>query len=306
MKDPTVNNLSITAYLAGVATQMLNPAVWAQWDSTMRCTLASQITFCLALGMLNNWVLNNMMLLLQRMTNILVVPAANCEQNPDFVFCANTLEGVQSTHLLSLTCLMWILRGETGMSDDFKYPKPQRLPFLDASEKSSHVPLPDGGRLASSPISEIQSAASCGIEGFGLAPSWLGWLRNQVETLVTNMTSGEWVGHSYNTMRGPFEQSTSTHNVHFLCQSDPDQQNRLLLSSEGCVDNQGQFRLDGHIHRETGALMLEKHWNTLTPWTNPLRLRGALTPLGMGGDWEFLESPNFPIGFWWLFKKEWL
>lgn len=292
-----MDNLPITAYLSGLAAQMLKPSVWARWDHNTRCTLASQISFCLALGTLGNRVLNNMPLLFERMTAVLSAP--NRQGGPVIDF-GGTFVGVQTVNLLSLTCLMWILRGEMGRADRNKPPKPQRLPLLDISEKAC-IPLPDGAGLSSAG-SETHIGASQGIEGFELSPSWSSWLRSHVEMLIANITSGEWVRHTYSTQQG-HEQSPSTHNVHFSCRPDPQHEDRLILSSEDGVDNHGSFRLEGYIQPSTGVVALEKHWVNLTPSPDPHQLRGAATPLGILGDWEYLNFPDFPIGFFWLFKR---
>ena len=131
MPDPTLNNFITTASLSGLAARLIDPDFWQAWDPnlTTRITLAAQLSFCLATGILGHRVLNNMPLLTNRLVSSF---GARSPESIVFHDLCNegSFEGAQAAALLQIAFLPWLLRADVTVLLRGDFPRPSALPFL--------------------------------------------------------------------------------------------------------------------------------------------------------------------------------
>jgi len=296
----------MAASLSGLAAYMLGPSGLDTWDPSTRVMLASQISFCLAIGVLGNTVLNNMPILVNRVMH-LRKPEAYGEGTYRMEL-ESSFEGVQATSFLVLGCLPWLLRSDPGVIVRDDLPYPPALPLL-ASAEQGDIPLPDG--KPPSPLAFPNRApgsrfapGELSMHSFGYAPSWNRWLRASVDAQIKDIARGEWVGYVSTSQGRNGDVPPPAHGVHFTSRSDPQDADRLLLIADG-VDSRGAFKLDGFVMLSMGFVCLEKWWTGANGVPAHL-LWGAITPLGIAGSWSYLSAPRIPMGLMWLYKKEWV
>ncbi len=285
--------------LAGVAARLLDPEFWRAWESerSSRVSLAAQLSFCLATGMLGNRMLNNMPLLSHRVSSISI---PDSPESYVFYELRQSFEGSQAAALLILACLPWILRSDVSVIRRDDLPYPPALPLLNVVGRGGRIPLPDAAPVPSSPpTSEHLPTAARSLSSFSLAPSWPGWLRNNVDVLIDDLSRGEWVGYYTNLFGRESDVDPPLRNIHFVTQPNPDDPNEVRLTAEDAIDGIGRFRLQGTIFRPSGKVSLIKIYHGAHSWCN----EGTLTPLGIAGYWG--SHPRRPSGWLWMYKKEW-
>ncbi|KAK4450420.1 hypothetical protein QBC34DRAFT_437262 [Podospora aff. communis PSN243] len=301
--SPTVNNFPIAASLSGLAAHMLTHDVWDAWDRPSRATLASQISFCLAMGVLGHPVLNNMPILVRRAMDLYSPeawgdrPSIQSELNLSF-------QGRQAVALLTLCCLPWILRSDPGLSIRNDLPHPADLPLL---QPSGDIPLPDNLPEGSTDANTLaKSKFGCRTSHMGMfmcAPSWVNWLRSNVDGLIEDITDGEWMAYVSTSQGRNGEVPPPSRGIQFTRKS-PKDKSLVLLEAHGAVDGRGEFLLDGHVEPLTGRVELLKRW-TGSAWP-PHAFVGTVTPLGIAGYWSYGSAQGVPRGFMWMYKKEWV
>jgi hypothetical protein len=300
---PAVNDFYLTASLTGLAAHMLNPDIWQGWDPFARLTLASQISFCLAMGGLNNPALNNMPLLAYRVANLFQPP---WEQQWTWNELKASPEGVQTVGLLTIACLPWILRSDMRIPTREDLPDPALLPLLRLSHRG-HIPLPDGTWLTFDV--EVRNwkylpPIRPSLNMFSTAPTWTRWLRSNVSALMDDITRGAWFGY-VSTSQGRYSEiPPPAQNIQFVSKADSENPDRIELTSETGEDARGSFRLRGHVIRSTGSVRLEKRWASLGDGVVHV-FHAALTPLGIAGYWAYSSDPDDFMGFVWIYREEW-
>jgi hypothetical protein len=287
----------VTASLTGVAARLLDTEFWREWEPhpPSRISLAAQLSFCLATGVLGNRMLNNMPLLSHRVASLSIPDTPESYVSHEL---RQSFEGNQAAALLTLSCLPWILRSDVSVLRRDDLPHPPALPFLNVVGRGGRIPLPDGA-LRPSSLSEGVSTATRSVSQFGLAPSWSDWLRNNVDVLIDDLSRGEWVGYYTNLFGRETEVDPPLRNIHFVTEPSPDDPDEVRLTAEGGLDGVGRFRLQGTVFRPTGRVSLVKIYDGAHSWSN----EGTLTPLGIAGYWG--SHPRRPSGWLWMYKKEW-
>ncbi|KAK0624362.1 hypothetical protein B0T14DRAFT_517923 [Immersiella caudata] len=303
--SPAVNNFTLAASLSGLATHMLNPDTFHSWSNDYRATLGSQISFCLAMGVLGHPVLNNMPLLVQRASS-LYHPVVWGDTPPLQAELSTSFEGRQTIALLTLCCLPWILRSDPGVQVRNDLPQPHKLPLL---RPSGNIPLPDNfPEDLDDPEALAIAKFGCSakhMDMFMCAPSWVKWFRSNVNALVDNILEGEWMGYVSTSQGRSGEVPPPSHGIFFSI-PEPHGINgdTIPLTALEGKDGRGTFRLDGHVERSTGKVRLTKEWAD-SSWPAHV-LTGTVTPLGFAGYWAYAGSATIPRGFMWLYKKAWV
>ncbi|KAK3900093.1 hypothetical protein C8A05DRAFT_17570 [Staphylotrichum tortipilum] len=299
---PAVNDFTITASLTGLTARLIDPDFWQAWDPnpTTRITLAAQLAFCLATGILGHRVLNNMPLLTNR-----IVSSFGTRSPESVVFRdlrdAGSFEGAQTAALLQIAFLPWLLRADVAVLRRGDFPRPSALPFFRRGD-SIPIPLPDG--IPSQPIRSTRGDdppdPTRFLSSFACAPSWSAWLRATVDTLIDDLPRGEWVGYTTNSFARESEVAAPMRGVRFSVRppvdnEDPDE---IRISGEDGIDGQGAFRLEGTVFRLTGRVTMMKIYGGHA-WC----VEATLTPLGIAGTWG--ASARQPFGFVWMYRREW-
>jgi hypothetical protein len=302
---PTINNFTMAASLSGLAAHMLNPEIWSSWDVASPVVFASQTSFCLAMGVLGNAVLNNMPLLVYRVTNFYKPAAWGQSQLREELEA--TFEGIQAIGLFTLGCLPWILRSDPGVQARNDLPHPAELPLLqgegdvplpDRKPRNPFVPEADSPEAGSSAL----ACSSTSMNMFGTAPSWVRWLRSNVDSLINDLGNGEWVGYVSTSQGRNGDVPPPARGIRFTTRLHPELNRCLLVNGDG-VDGRGTFSLAGQVELLTGSITLTKRWTEANmPAHN---LVGAITPLGIAGSWSYHSAPGAPMGLMWIYKKEW-
>ena len=295
----------MTAPLTGVAARLLDPKFWKEWvpNPFSRDSLTAQLSFCLATGVLGNRVLNNMSLLSIRVASLFVPDSPGSHIFREW---RQSFEGSQTTGLLIIACLPWMLQSDMTVLRRDDLPYPPALPLLNVIGRGGRIPLPDGVRssppeppLVDVPPDTTTMRNARSISTFGLAPSWSNWLRNNVDVLIDDLSRGEWVGYYTNSFSREGGVDAPLRNIHFVTQPNPYYPDETVLTAEGCLDGVGRFRLQGTVFRPTGRVSLLKIYDGAHSWSN----EGTLTPLGIAGCWGM--NPQRPLGWLWMYKKEW-
>lgn len=221
----------------------------------------------------------------------------------------------QATGFLASACMPWLLNSQHGVSRKVDIPYLPALPFLRAAYATGskgQVPaiplpkcLPNGEEREMSrdePPTEgpgSLSALVTSMAAFNHAPSWQSWLRCTVNTIIDEIDRGEWIGYYTYGMSNASYVDPPLRNIHFSTAQYPEDDTKLLLTAEECVDGIAMFRLHGYLSRVTGYIALSKDYYGGHQWENT----GWLTPLGITGFWG--GAPGECLGFIWMYKKEW-
>jgi len=231
-------------------------------------------------------------------------------QNPD-VWRENRIRehlklsfiGNQVIAFITLGCLPWILRSDPGVQIRDDLPKPEELPLL---RESGIIPLPDAPvpqNHASAAVFRALSRNLQRMEPSTYASSWSLWLRGNVDGHIDEIADGEWMGYVSTSQGRSGDVPAPAQGVNFTAHPDPEDPNRLSMVGENGVDARGPFRLDGYVDRPLAMVYLTKRW---VDTTFPAHvLRGVVTPLGIAGVWAYQRTPGIPMGFMWMYKKEW-
>lgn len=310
---PTVNNFSLTASLSGLSARILDLQDGdIFWDTyPLRHGMPCQVAFCLAMGVLGNTVLNNMPVLADRAMNSYKYETWNRSQVRKEL--EQSFSGTQYLALATLGCLPWILRSDPGVQIRNDLPRPEELPLL---RPGGNLPLPYFAVPEGSTPDDIDTANTKAIfsastrdsqrlDAFSSTISWHFWLRSNVDSLIDEIATGEWMGYVTTSQGRNGDVPAPAKGIHFSSVPDPRDQygNSILLSAENGVDARGPFRLEGYVERKKGNVRLTKRWvDTNIP---AHALIGAVTPLGIVGCWAYHSADGIPMGFMWLYKKEW-
>lgn len=280
---------------------MLGGQDWDVWDRPARATITAQVSFCLAMGVLGNTVLNNMPLLAHRAMGLYkpeLWGSSQLRQELEISFI-----GTQSISLVTLGCLPWILRSDPGVQIRDDLPRPEELPLL---RHGGNLPLPDYAVTPEDTTTAVFSTFtrdSQRMDAFSSTSSWSRWLRSNVDALIDDIVDGEWMGYVTTSQGRNGDVPQPAKGIRFSSLPEPNNPDRLLLAAENGVDGRGAFRLDGYVERSRGRVQLTKRWvNTNIP---AHVLIGAVTPLGIAGCWAYHSASGIPMGFTWLYKKEW-
>lgn len=257
------------------------------------------MAFCLATGPLENRVLNNMPILCSALESHMT----NHHRwgfPPDFI---DSFGGQQTFSLLITVCMRWMIYSDPSVRSRNDLPHPAALPFLNVVGKGDHFPLPDGESRAVDPMAEngemdtVRRLASLTMKPFSLAPSWPRWLRNNIDVLIDDMGSGEWMGYNTQSL-GLREVDEPLHNIHFSVEQNPKDDDELLLSAKDCTYTWGSFALRGVVHLPSGRVRLARD-----PAGDLWHIDGVMTPLGIAGTWG--AGFRVRLGYVWMYKKEW-
>lgn len=330
----------MAASLTGLAARLIDPVFWQAWvpDRQPRVTLASQLAFCLATGMLGHRVLNNMPLLAKRVADWLDPASPESAVFRD-LHDADSLEGAQAAALLLASVLPWLLHADVAVRHRDDLPHPANLPLLLGTDGGAlPLPLPDGNPRSHPASSSSGGDAdgdadgntdsntgssdprpsvllddtgnpiptTRGLSAFATAPSWSAWLRGTVDALLDDLANGEWVG--YYTLSFTRESQVdaplrgmrfTVHNHHRPGSGEGNDPDEVRVTADGGVDGVGPFRLEGTVDRLTGRVRLMKMYEGAHAWCN----EGTLTPVGIVGCWG--PTAQRPFGFIWMYKREW-
>lgn len=301
MSDPTLNDFLTTASLSGLAARLIDPDFWQAWDPnlTTRITLAAQLSFCLATGILGHRVLNNMPLLTNRLVSSF---GARSPESIVFHDLCNegSFEGAQAAALLQIAFLPWLLRADVTVLLRNDFPRPSAVPFLQG--EGIPIPLPDGTPSRSRKGDGADDPTRF-LSAFACAPSWSAWLRGAVDALIDDLPSGEWVGYTTNSLSRESEVGAPIRGLRFVVHlSEGDDPDELRISAGNGTDGQGKFRLEGTVFRPTGRVALMKIYEGGggQAWA----VEATLTPLGIAGTWG--TTGRQPVGFVWMYRREWV
>lgn len=275
------------------------------------------MSFCLAMGALGNPVPDlNMPLLTSRVAGHFQYTAVQRNH-----FTSRDLfqdfYGSQMIGLLSVVCTTWMLRKDARVLSRRDFPYPPAVPLLNVLRQGASIPLPDGqpsyqrfltkGIAFEEAVSMATNSSSStpSLDNFGFAPSWGRWLRTNVDVLIEDLAQGEWVGYyTHRIAHADIDDvDPPLRNIHFTSNPDPADSDKVLLRAEDGVDSVGSFTLSGNLSRSTGMVHLVKQY--FGEQTHSWRQKGTLTPLGIAGHWYSADIPDDPLGFIWMYKKEW-
>ncbi|KAK0648125.1 hypothetical protein B0T16DRAFT_112819 [Cercophora newfieldiana] len=300
--SPTINNFSVTASLSGLAAHRLAGDVWRPSQAPGPTIPDSQMSFCLAMGVLGNTVLNNMPLLAHRAMDLHKPEAwGNRELRREL---EASFTGTQAIGLFTLGCMPWLLRSDPGVLIRDDLPRPEKLPLL---QSNGDIPLPDtmppcqGG---TSVFSEVTRASNLKfLDVLGLQSSWSRWLRSNIDSLLDTIVDGEWMGYVTTSQGRNGDVPPPAKGIRFTTLPHPHDPQRLLLAAEDGVDGRGPFCLNGYLERSMGRVRLTKRWVESNAPAHVLV--GTMTPLGIVGCWAYHGAGGIPMGFMWMYKKEW-
>lgn len=301
------------AALTGLATRFFDSIFWAPpthggipldesaGDNFVPYTFPPQVAFCLAVGCLEDRVLNNMPLL----CNSLAVYLRNEGDGTIPRAFAASFEGTQKIGLLITVCLRWILYSDPATRIRNDLPHSASIPLLNTVGRADNLPLPDGLCMDPDPDSEetydsTRHLIEHTISPFALAPSFSSWHRENINNLITDITVGEWTGY-YTQSVSEGDVDDPLRNINFTATPDEkDPENTIQLHARGCTYFWGTFDMSGTVHRPSGRVELARDPASTSPW----RIHAVMTPLGIAGTWG-ARGVRGEIGLVWLYKKEW-
>ncbi|KAK8022738.1 hypothetical protein PG993_013505 [Apiospora rasikravindrae] len=185
-------------------------------------------------------------------------------------------------------------------------PRPRDFSFALQEQDQSSADIPTNGpsrtqRAQSIPLPEVALASNG--ELYSISPftagSWNLWYKARTRAMMDEIESSEWQGcytyglEAQSRVDPPMEQIRFQKSLKSGSQVD--------ICAVGCVDSVGPFRLDGHLDLETCNISLRKRYigHHHFDW------RGAVTPLGISGYYFSGTRERDPLGFFWLWKREW-
>jgi hypothetical protein len=309
--NTTVCEFYATAALTGPAFLLLEATAGASGRTESgelllddkSASLQTTLPFCLAVGMLQARTLNNMQVLSSRLEFLAV-------QDFDawWTFLADDFECGQAVGLLAIACVAWALESNAGVARRLDLADPSRLPFLNVLENGGHIPLPYGGApFQRAFLLAEHGTSSAALDNFGLEWSWTLWLRSNVDALIDDIGRGEWVGYYTVALgRGDGHVDDPLTNVFFSTKEtrDPDTgTSQVDISARHGVDGVGTFTLAGSVDRSTGTAILTKQYfgGETHGWDQFL----IMTPLGLIGYWGIDWLRTVPMGYVWMYKREW-
>ncbi|KAB5536229.1 hypothetical protein GE09DRAFT_344155 [Coniochaeta sp. 2T2.1] len=287
--------------------ETLTPSERDEWAARLALEdfmlpVASAVSFGLAIARLENAVLHNDLPLCKPLTSYLNLYASldNGRFRVGTVF--GGFETIQAAGLLVVACITYTLRCDNEVYKRDDLPRPSSLPLL-------HTPGVDTLSDAVGPLFK----KTCGTPDFsafrhwsllqqlGSPSTWELWLRHNIDSLVENLTSGEWVGYYTTIDQAGDRVDAPMRGIHFVVDSDD---GRLLyLHSDTGTDGVGDFTLSVTIKRELSLVRIVKRYHGTH--THIWEQIAFLTPLGIAGYWHAARHGGELLGYVWLFKREW-
>lgn len=287
--------MGVAAAIPGLLIALTDPHNWAIHVYTEKNMglLVRQQAFCLALGLLQTQVLNNIGLMTYHLSDLVTWD----EQRAAFFGFRESWGGRQTIALLVQAVLAHLLRSSfAGRRASTYLPSPERLPLAT----KALVPLPN-------PL--LPGEAERRFSAFSLTESWDRWNRAYVCRLADEVEDGEWYGfYTWDTSRSEatFLETGPIDNIRFrLGKKKPlsnseDDGNVYEVKANGCREPSGSFAFEGDFFEGSQSVVLRK----IHPDGIEHKLRGWFTPLGIAGMLE--PSPWVMPGWFWLWKREWM
>ncbi|KAL0932692.1 uncharacterized protein CTRU02_211655 [Colletotrichum truncatum] len=292
-------DLGVAAAIPGLLIALTEPHNWSihVYSETGMDLLVRQQAFCLALGLMQTQVLNNMGV----MTYHLSMMATWDKEDTAFFKFKQSWEGRQTIAMLAQAVLAHLLRSSIpGRPVSTYLPSPRKLPFATWHGT--------GEVVLALPNPALPDTVQRRISAFSSSDAWHRWNRAYVRHLADKLEEGEWYGYfTWDTARSEttFLETGPIENIHFKLgdKKSPKQtvdDNVLLVRADGCKEPAGTFTFDGEFHKESQSIVLRK----IHPDGIEYNFRGWFTPLGIAGTLD--PSPWGMPGWFWLWKKEWM